>query len=260
MRLGIGSYAYMWAIGFEGARPRAPMAAHGLIRQAVEFGVEAIQFGPNIGYAAVDLKAAREAGLEVETGVTGLEIGEAVREAGAAGIRFVRTVLQEEAENAPSPAAIESGLRALLPVLEVHGVRLGLENSVTPAADLKRMLESIASPHVGITLDTANSLAIGEGWRHVLELLAPHTLCLHLKDFRTRREWHRMGFRVAGAPAGEGDLDAPLLLGELRRAGFDGSVILEQWVPEQATLDETIALERRWARDGIAYLRTRIQE
>jgi len=48
MKLGIGTYAYMWSIGFPGAQPRNPMTALGLLAKAHEFGLGVVQYGPNL--------------------------------------------------------------------------------------------------------------------------------------------------------------------------------------------------------------------
>lgn len=260
MRLGIGTYTFMWSIGFDGARPASPMTARALAEKARELGVGVVQYGPNLPVTLDDLKPAREMGLEIEIGAAGLDIGEAVAFARAAGASLLRTVLPYEAAQAPPAAEIERGLRALVPALDFHGVRLGLENSVTPAAELKAVIETIGNPLIGITLDTANSIVIGESWRHLLDTLAPYVVCLHLKDFTVRREWHRMGFRVTGAPAGQGGIDVPHLLQTLAEAGARCNTILELWPPEQNELEKTIALEHEWARASVAYLRNLIAE
>jgi sugar phosphate isomerase/epimerase len=105
-----------------------------------------------------------------------------------------------------------------------------------------------------------NSLAIPEGTVEVVDALARHTLCLHVKDFRVRRIWHMMGFTVEGTPAGQGQLDVPWLLDRLGEAGRNPNAILELWVPQQETLAETIALEETWVKESISYLRRFIAE
>lgn len=260
MRLGIGTYSFVWSIGFEGARPAAPMTARGLAEKARELGVGVVQYGPNLPVTLEDLAPARDMGLEIEIGVTGLAVADAVRFTRATGGSLLRTVLQEEAVNVPPTSKIEKALRELVPVLEAENVRLGLENSVVPAATLKAMLESIGSSYIGITLDTANSIVIGESWRHLLDAVAPHVTCLHIKDFGIRREWHRMGFLVYGTPAGQGEVNVPFLLNALKAAGAECNTILELWPPEQASLEETIGLEHAWARVSVDYLRTLIAE
>jgi 3-oxoisoapionate decarboxylase len=260
LKLGVGTYSFMWSIGFDGARPKAPMTARDLARKAVELGVGVVQFGPNLPVTLEDLSPARESGLEIELGAVGLDLRQSIELTRAAGGSFLRTVLREEPVDVPAAGVIEAGLRALVPVLDGEGVRLGLENSVVPAAVMRTVCESVGSPWVGVTLDTANSLVIGEHWRQVLDELAAHTFCLHLKDYTIRREWHRMGFRVLGTPAGEGDVDAPVLLQRLEAGGACRSVVLELWPPEQADLDQTIALEHEWAARSVAYLRGLMRE
>lgn len=260
MKLGIGSYTYMWAIGFAGAEPDEPLTARGLIAKARELGVGVVQFGPNLKFSPEDCQFAREQGLELEIGAVSLDLEEQIAQARAAGASLLRTVLQEEGPLAIPLEEIERKLRSLLPVLEEHQIRLALENSIIPARSMRALMENIGHPALGVTLDTANSLAISEGWRHVLAELAPFTFCLHVKDYHVRREWHRMGLRVEGRPAGQGQLDIPHLLDVLHRAGVRSNAILELWTPQQATLAETVALEDRWARQSILYLRTLIKE
>jgi hypothetical protein len=67
-----------------------------------------------------------------------------------------------------------------------------------------------------------------------------------------------MGFRVEGRPAGEELLNVPWLLDLLHAQGAECNAILELWPPEQSSLADTIALEQRWARKSIDYLRTLI--
>jgi hypothetical protein len=64
-----------------------------------------------------------------------------------------------------------------------------------------------------------------------------------------------MGFTVEGRPAGTGLLDTPWLLQTLDGAGAAYNVILEVWPPEQPLLADSIALEDKWVRASIPYLR-----
>jgi sugar phosphate isomerase/epimerase len=146
-------------------------------------------------------------------------------------------------------------VRPLLPLLEGEGIRLALENGRTPSAELRAALDEINSPHVGIVLDMVNSLAVPEGWKEVTCQLAPHTMCVHYKDFTIRRAWHMMGFICDGAPAGSGMLDTKWLLEQLSVSPYDFNVIIELWPPEQPTLEETIRLEERWAEQSVRFLR-----
>jgi sugar phosphate isomerase/epimerase len=94
----------------------------------------------------------------------------------------------------------------------------------------------------------------------VAEVLARWTCCFHVKDFAVMREWHMMGFRVEGRPAGKGQLNVPGLLELLFAAGAECNAILELWPPQQASLSETVTLEHQWAKESVTYLRTLIKE
>jgi sugar phosphate isomerase/epimerase len=251
MQLGIGTYSFMWALG-EGV-----MDAMGLLQRASELGVKRVQFGPNCPVTETNADQiaaeARRRGLTLEIGMAGLDTGEILRQlelCKRTGSPLLRTVLQEAPEGAPPAAWIAGQLRAAVPLLANAGIPLALENSVTPAADLASLLQA---EWLGVTLDTANSLAICEGWRYVVEHLAPLTLCFHVKDFIVRREWHKMGFRVEGRPAGQGQLDIPWILARL--GPRCQSAILELWPPEQASREETIRMEQAWAERSIRTLR-----
>src|SRR4029453_5082387 len=108
---------------------------------------------------------------------------------------------------------------------------------------------------VGICLDTANSIGALEGPEVVVETLGPYVSCLHLKDFAVTRFPHLQGFTVEGRPLGGGMLDVRWLRWRLKAFGREFNAIVEQWVPPEATNEETIRKERRWAEQSIAAAR-----
>lgn len=270
MKLGIGTYAYMWSIGFPGAEPENPMTPLGLLAKARELGVKVVQIGPNMPLENIpdaDLDGlaatAREWGLEIEIGTRGLEKDHLCRQVAIAkrfGATLLRTIPELDGGRVPTSEEIASHLCCMLPVLARAGVRLAMENGKIPATDTAAILDRLGSPCVGITLDTVNSMAIPEDWRRVATVLARHTMCLHLKDFVVARVWHMMGFKVEGRPAGKGQVDVPWLLDTLDEAGVSPNVILELWPPEEARLEDTIATEQKWAVESVAYLRQYIPE
>ncbi|HLV85853.1 MAG TPA: sugar phosphate isomerase/epimerase family protein [Candidatus Sulfotelmatobacter sp.] len=265
MKLGIGTYTYMWSIGFPGAQPATPLDALGLLRRAHELGVRVVQFGPNLSLSEVGerklraiLAYARDAQIELEIGTRGLNAQHLRTQLGLAArldCKLLRTVPELDDGSVPTHAQLVECLAKIIPDLERHRIRLALENGNIPAQDLADMLDAFASPWLGVTLDTANSLAIPEGTREVVKALARHTMCFHVKDFVVERVWHRMGFVVQGRPAGRGQMDLPWILRELQCAKVDSNAILELWPPEQADIEATITLEKEWAQESIQYLR-----
>jgi sugar phosphate isomerase/epimerase len=260
----------MWSIGFPGAQPRNPMTAFDLLAQAREFGLHLVQYGPNLSLGTLPepelrelLARAKEWEIELEAGTRGLgpeHIQQQLALAQRVGSKILRTVPELEGGRVPNAGELTAALEAILPELAAARVTLAMENGKIPAAVLDQVIRALSSPWVGITLDTVNSLAIPEGTEQVVKTLAPHTVCLHIKEFVVKRAWHMMGFVVEGMPAGKGQINVPWLLGELRAAGASCNAILELWPPEQKTLEDTIALERAWAVESIPYLRRLIPD
>lgn len=270
MKLGINSYTYMWAIGFEGAAPALPLTALELLEKARALGVRLVQTGPNLSFETLPdsmqeefISLAADWGITLELGARGLDgahLCDLLRLAKRMRARLIRTIPELDGQYLTDPRQILPPLRAVLPELEDAGICLALENGRLPAAGLAAALDELGSPRVGVVLDMVNSLAVPEGWKEVTRQLARHTMCLHYKDFAIRRAWHMMGFLCEGAPAGQGLLDAAWLFAQLKGSPYDFNVILELWPPEQAGLDQTIALEQAWAEESIPYLRRFVSE
>jgi sugar phosphate isomerase/epimerase len=279
MKLGINSYTFMWSIGFQGAnpaypdkaaRPASPLTPRGLLEKARALGVSLVQTGPNLrldGLTEVELddfiQTARTWGIQLELGTRGLDYEHLIGQVALAkrmGATLIRTLPEIGGQYATDAQLLPPVVRQILPVLEAEGVQLAIENGRTPAARLHAALDEIGSPHVGVVLDMVNSLAVTEGWKYVTELLAPHTMCVHYKDFTIRREWHMMGFICEGTPSGQGMVEPDWLFNTLKASPYDFNVIVELWPPEQPNLEDTIALEQQWALESVPFLRKYVNQ
>ena len=264
----------MWAIGFQGAnpaypdraaRPAVPLTAVGLLDRARELGIHLVQTGPNLPVDRLPepelerfIQAARDWDITLELGTRGLDRDHLIRQIALAksmGATLIRTLPEIGGQYARDARQLLPVLAELQPVLEPHGIRLAIETGRLPAAELKAVLDQVNSPLIGVVLDTVNSLAVPEGWKDVARTLAPHTMCLHYKDFVIKRAWHMMGFICEGTPSGEGQVDTRWLLDTLKVSPYYFNVIIELWPPEQATLDDTVRLEQQWAEKSVPYLR-----
>jgi len=268
MRLGLGSYAYAWAIGVPGHPPARPLSVFDLIEEAVRLEVGLVQICDNLpltSLSASDLERfalrAKERGIQIELGTLGLNahnLHAYLNLAQRFACSFVRLVVDAPGEE-PAPEEIVARLRPLVVEFGASGVKVALENhDRLRSGKLAWIVEELGPEHVGVCLDTVNSFGSLEGPEVVVETLGRYTLCLHAKDFTIRRASHRMGFILEGCPAGQGQLDVPWLLGRLAENPHPFNVILETWVPPSNTLDETIARERTWTETGTRYLRTLI--
>lgn len=269
MKLGLSSYTYTWSIGVPGNMPARPMTALDLLDEAHRLGVRVLQVADNLPLDRLspaeladfaDCAAGR--GIQVEVGTRGIAPDHLQRYLALAR-RFHSPILRvvvDTASHHPSIDEVVSLLQPLRGEFETAGITLAIENHDRfKVAQLAEMVRALGD-WVGICLDTVNSFGALEGPQVVVDALGPLTVNLHFKDFTIFRASHMMGFTVEGRPAGQGKLDAPWLLGELKRYGRDCNAILELWTPPEETLEATIAKERRWAEESIAYLRKLISD
>ena len=267
MRLGISSWTYPWAIGVKGfSPPPKRLTLEDLLERASALKVGVVQIADNLPLHAMDdgeLSAARDQaaglGLKIEIGTRGVEPGHLFRYLDLA-VRFDAVLLRtltHTAESKPSLEQAEKWIRAVLPEFEAAGVTLGLENYEKHSCrELAALVCRLESRQVGICLDTVNSLGALETPERVVEMLGPLVVNLHIKDFVIERVPEMMGFRVRGAPAGEGMLDIPWLLEQTTLRDANLSAILEQWPPLRDSVEVTVAMEREWAEQGVRYLRS----
>ena len=140
-----------------------------------------------------------------------------IRTAKRAGAEVVRTVMLSgrRYETFATAAAFRRfaeasahSLSLAAPVVARHGIRLAVENHKDWRADeLLAVLKRVGNDHVGVCLDTGNSIALLEDPMEVVEALAPRAFTTHFKDMGL--EEYREGFLLAEVPLGTGILDLP---------------------------------------------------
>ncbi len=268
MKLGIGTYAYAWAIGVPGHAPSQPMSALDFIRRSAELGVSLVQIADNLPLDQLDpaefetlLAEARRLNVSIEVGTRGLQpdhLRRYLQIAQDCGSSLLRIVVDTR-DHHPEPPEIIDTVSRIIPDFEQANVTLAIENHDRfKARTLAHIIDSVGSSHLGICLDTVNSFGALEGPDLVIETLGPYVVNLHVKDFAIRRVDHNMGFVLEGTPAGQGMLDIPRLVGRLQGYQHDFNAILELWPPPEDELAATIAKEDAWAMQSVRYLRTLI--
>jgi 3-oxoisoapionate decarboxylase len=254
MKIGISSWTFPWAIGVKGYPVANPVTVLQLLERACAMGAQVVQIADNLPIDVSMLDSIRVAagGMDVELGTRGTDPANLLRYleyAVVLGARLIRT-LPEKGDN-------EESLLAVLPAFERHQVLLALENYESlPSAELAGMVQRLNSPCLGVCLDTVNSLGALEMPDITVRTLAPYTVNLHVKDFEIRRVPYMMGFEVTGRPAGQGRLNLPAVLQELRPCGRHPNLVLEQWPTFSGSLEQTIAREAEWAQAGFNYLKS----
>jgi len=263
MKLGISSYTYTWAIGVPGIIPACSMNSTGLLEKARQLEVGVVQVADNLPLDAMEEKdllaynkLAVDHEIQLEAGARGMteaNLERYIRIAVMIKSPILRFVI-DGSDYAPGIPTILAIIKNALPVLKEHNIVLALENHERlKATDFAWIIEKIGSEHIGICLDSVNSLGAGEGLETVVKLLGPLTVNLHIKEFQIARLDHKMGFLIEGLPAGEGMLNVPWLLEHVDKKCQ--SAILEQWTPPEKKLKDTIVKEDEWAMKSISYLK-----
>jgi 3-oxoisoapionate decarboxylase len=269
MKLGISSYTFTWSVGVPGQPPQRPLNVMDLLDRAAMLEVGVLQVADNLPLdalspAELDAFAARalELGIDIEVGTRGIQpehMRRYLQLARRMRSPIIRVVI-DSPNHHPGTREVVELLAPLRAEFIEAGVTLAIENHDRfTSPTLLAMVEKLGTDWVGVCLDTANSFAALEGTPQTVELLGPYCVNLHLKDFTIFRANQMMGFIIEGRPVGQGRLDVGWLLGKLRSFGRDPNAILELWTPPEATLEESIAKEHKWAELSIAFLQEAIK-
>jgi len=256
-KVGIGSFAYRYAIGFSGFNPGKPMSVADFLETAARSGWKGVQLCENLGYAnlsdaelAVAAAQAKRLQLFVEIGLNGLTDQTLDRHLDVAemfGSELMRVVVGEAAVEKPLKI-----LRAALPRLRSQGITLGLENHFDLTMDqLLGIVGRLGDEHVGIIFDTTNGLGFLEKPQEEIVKAQPYLVSMHIKDYTIRKV--EAGYLVTGAVLGKGMLDVPAVLRCAGGAPNLRSVILEMTVKR----DETAPVDAVLHREQTAVLESR---
>jgi len=242
------------------------LSAEGLLQFAATHNLHYVQFGDNMPLHSLseeeqsNLKAiAEKLQINIEVGTRRLTVDNITLYLAIAqkfNSSFLRVVI-DDADFHPNEHEVIDTIRTLLPKLEEKGIVLAVENHDRfPATTLQKIIEQTSPQYVGICLDTANSIGANEGINEVLQVLGEYTINLHLKDFTIRRLPHKMGFLIEGCAAGDGALNGPAIIRQLKTYKKCKTVTLEVWSSPEATTAQSIAREKQLVESSINYLKT----
>lgn len=221
LRIGLNPYGLTYTLGLQGAgTPRAnphPIGLSGYLDLAEELDARAIEldFGMARALDAEDIAALRDRlGAQDITPVisAGLAtVEDAIAFAPRVGASVVRVGLTpvlcgDRAElGAGWPEMVSNVRRSLAtaaPVAVQHGLSLAIEDHQDfTSAELIELCE-MCGPGVGICLDTANALSVGEEPAAFASAVAPWLRHVHLKDYWV--QWTDEGYRLIRCPVGDG--------------------------------------------------------
>lgn len=270
MKLGISSWTYGWSTGIRGYPVKNPFTPLDIVGKAKDLGVNLIQYADNMPLHKFSDKQLQELKQHIDESAIEIELG-------TKGIspenlmiylklckQFNSTILRtltDTAEKKPSENEIICQLRDFAPELERAGVCLAIENHDRfTASTYANIIEKVGSKYVRICLDSVNSFGIMENPDIVFKTLLPYTVNLHVKDFMIQRFPYGFGFTVEGRSTGKGMLNVPMFLEMARNSGHDMNIIIEQWVPPEENIQDTVKKEQEWAKECVRYLRNYIKD
>lgn len=273
--LGIGSYAYRYAIGTQNFTPSHSMTEIEFFTEAHKLGLDGVQLCENLAYADYPFSeyralkiVAQKLGLFIELGMRNLTEQNLQRHLEIAELlssRFIRIVLGENSNyREENPERLiqqaRSILKNALPDLQSSGMTLGIENHFdVPTDDLVRLVQEIDDEHVGLIFDTTNCLGFIQTPEDALAMIGPYLVSVHLKDYIVHKV--EAGYLIRGAILGEGWLPLGEILESVRTYNPTASIILEMTTrrdPDQ-TVEATLAWEREAIEQSVRTLRRLLQ-
>ena len=120
------------------------------------------------------------------------------------------------------------------------GVPVAFETGQETAADLAKFMPTV--PGAGVNFDPANMILYAKGNPvEAVRTLAPWIRHVHLKDAMLTKKPGTWGTEV---PWGDGEVDAPRFLAELKAAGYKGAFAIEREGGNDRTGDIALAAKR----------------
>ena len=256
--IGLSTYSFFWQ--WHETAPR-PLSLAEIVAKTASWDVDLLQL---CDYPALDRYDEAQAadlaaiggdlGVAYELGTRGLDTAHLLHYlelAGRLDVTLVRSMVKSE-EIADAPEL----LAKVVPAYEDAGVTLALETyEQIPTRTLVDLVTETDSAHLGIVLDPGNSVAALETPRSTIDLTAPFTRNLHVKDFAFSRQAGWVGFTYAGARLGEGLLDYDYLVEQVRPYERGINQIIEHWLVWQGDSETTCRLEDDWTLHNLDYLR-----
>jgi len=236
----LGVVIHSFAVRTAGDRGRPPSERFSDPARFLEYarllGARGVQVGIGVRdeVQAESLRARAEASSMYLEGIVTLPRDDAdlerfeaeLRTAKKAGCEVVRTVMltgrryetfKDMAAFRKFAASSFHSLKLAAPLVARHGVLLAVENHKDWRADeLIDILKRIGNDHVGVCLDTGNSVALLEDPMDVVEALAPRSFTTHFKDMGVQQ--FRDGFLLDEVPFGRGMVDLARVVQCMRKA------------------------------------------
>lgn len=245
---GLAAYSFPFGCGFartqDGRSAERPLDAFALADLAAEHGLQGLEtplqrIAPDFGDATLrrfrDAMDSAGLSLVVDTAVVEPEVlRRTLPVAASLGARVVRAMPSTVLEGARASYAggwvgyldeLKRRIAEVVPLLESLQLVLALENHQdVDSSELVELCE-VGGPWVGVTLDVANPLAVGEDVLEFARRVGPWIHNVHLKDYRIHAT--PSGFRLVRCALGQGVVPFAELLPMLAEVAPDAPLHIE---------------------------------
>ena len=155
-----------------------------------------------------------------------------------------------------SVARLQHEYDALLPILEKHGVRLGIQNhygrTVCNAMGLRHLIEKYDSNLIGAVWDAAHNALNGEDPEMAIDIIWSHLCMVNLKNAFWRRaggpEADDMRWRPWWTTGPQGLASWPRVAAELLRRDYRGVICLTAEYSDDPAVERLIAQDIGYAK------------
>ena len=148
-----------------------------------------------------------------------------------------------------------------IPLMEEYGMQVAIENHTdTFSQEILWLVEKLNHPLIGTCVDTMNCLYITENPYDTMERMLPRAYCCHFSDDLVVTD--PLGGHIIGAPHGQGSMDCPKMVAQIREKSPMDKIIFENEIAFKS-IDEPIekAREREMAacEESVRYLREELK-
>lgn len=231
MKIGLCAWSFTGSHR-EAGRAIDPHSPEGLVQLASENGLASVEFASQSLAERSDeeLVAFREQlgdmDLFLDTGGAHYAedispLREAIETAHRAGALAVRTTISRMLEGDRRAlgaegmrdylSALVQPLKEVMPLAEEYGMPVGIENHQDVCSwELLELCERVGSPQLGVTMDVANALAVGETPAAFAQRVMPILKHVHFKDYTIHST--PSGYRLKRCALGTGVVDWPQMV------------------------------------------------
>lgn len=148
-----------------------------------------------------------------------------------------------------------------IPKIEAYGMQIAIENHTDTFSDeVLWMVDKLNHPLIGTCVDTMNCYYITENPYECIEKMLPKAYCCHFSDDIIYTD--PLGVHTIGAPHGQGSMDCPYMIAQIREKSPMDRIILENEIAFRSVdepIEEARKREMEACLESIRYLRDELK-